>query len=106
MAFNHIYFNDQTTYGRLLRRALQKSEEADDELKDVRDVMVQMRDGADNPGDPTNYAEITNRFGFVSNAKAREAFLEIDSAFQKTSGDGAVSGVRSARDQLFNKLRG
>lgn len=106
MAFQHIHFNDQTQYGRLLRRALQMSEEADDLLTDVRDVMIQMRDGADNAADNTNYAEIASKFGFASNTKAREAFLELDSAYFKTSGNGQVDNVRAARDQLFAKLRG
>ena len=106
MAFAHIHFDDQTQYGRKLRRLLQLMEESDDLFQDVRDVMIQMRDGADNAGDVTNYAEVTSRFGFSSNTKAREAFLELDSAFSKTSGNGQVDNVRAARDQLFAKLRG
>jgi hypothetical protein len=106
MAFAHINFNDQLQHGRTLRRMLSLSEEADDLMADVRDAMIQMRDGADNAGDVTNYAEVTARFGFASNTKAREAFLELDSAFSKTSGNGAVTNVRAARDQLFAKLRG
>lgn len=106
MAFNFIYFDDQTQYGRKLRRLLQMSEDSDDLFADVRDVMIQMRDGADNAADTTNYAEVKARFGFVSNDAARNAFLELDSAFSKTSGNGTVSNVRAARDQLFAKLRG
>lgn len=104
MAFAHIHFNDQTTYGRMLRRMLQMAEESDDLMKDVRDVMIQMRDG-DGSVD-THYAEVASRFGFANNAKAKEAFDELDSAYSKTSGDGSVSNVRTARDQLFAKLRG
>ena len=104
MAFNHVHFNDQTAYGRMLRRALQLNEEGDDLLRDVRAVMIQMRDGDGSSDD--HYAEVTSRFGFASNAKARAAFEELDSAFSKTSGDGAVSNVRAARDQLYDKLRG
>ena len=106
MAFAHLYFNDQLQHGRMLRRTLQMMEQADDLLADVRDVMVQMRDGADNPADHTNYTEVASRFGFASNTKAREAFLELDSAYSKTSGNGVVTNVRAARDQLFAKLRG
>ncbi len=106
MAFTFIYFDDQTQYGRKLRRLLQMSEEADDLFTDVRDLMIQMRDGADNAADTTNYAEVKTRFGFVSNDAARNAFLEIDSAYAKTSGNGSVTNVRAARDQMFAKLRG
>jgi len=104
MAFQHIHFNDQTQYGRALRRALQLSEEADDGLTDVRDVMIQMRDG--DGSQDAHYAELTSKFGFASDAKARAAFEELDSAYSKTSGNGSVSNVRAARDQLYAKLRG
>jgi hypothetical protein len=106
MAFAHIHFNSSTTYGAMLRRMLNQMEAGDDEMQDVRDMMIQMRDGADNAGDHSNYAEVTARFGFATNTKAREAFLEIDSAYSKTSGNGSVTDVRAARDQLFAKLRG
>lgn len=104
MAFNHIYFNDQTQFGRKLRRLVQLLEESDDLFADVRDVMLQMRDG--DGSDAAHYAEVTARFGFDSNAKAKAAFDELDSAYSKTSGNGSVDNVRAARDQLFAKLRG
>lgn len=104
MAFQHIHFNDQTPYGRQLRRMLQMSEEADDLMKDVRDLMIKMRDG--DGSQDVHYAEVTTRFGFMSDTKSKEAFLELDSAYAKTSGDAQVDTVRSARDQLFAKLRG
>ena len=104
MAFSHIHFNDQTGYGRQLRRMLNLMEEGDDLMKDVRDVMIQMRDG--DGSQDVHYAEVTSRFGFASDAKARAAFEELDSAYSKTSGDGSVSNVRAARDQLYARLRG
>jgi hypothetical protein len=104
MAFQHIYFNESNQYGRDLRRLLDMSEQADDLFADVRDVMIQMRDG--DGSQDAHYAEVTARFGFDTDAKARAAFEELDSAYSKTSGDGSVSNVRSARNQLFAKLRG
>jgi hypothetical protein len=104
MAFNHIHFNDQTAYGRKLRRMLDLMEEGDDLMSDVRDLMIQMRDG--DGSQDAHYAELTTRFGFTSDAKARAAFEELDSAFSKTSGNGEVTNVRAARDQLYAKLRG
>jgi len=103
--FNHIHFNDQTTsYGRKLRRMLDLNEEGDDAMTDVRDCMLQMRDG--DGSQDAHYAEVTTRFGFVSDAKARAAFEELDSAYSKTSGNGSVANVKAARDQLYAKLRG
>jgi hypothetical protein len=104
MAFNHIHFNDQTQYGRQLRRVLDQAEESDDGFTDIRDLMIQMRDG--DGSQDAHYAELTTRFGFTSDAKARAAFEELDSAYSKTSGNGSVTNVRAARDQLFAKLRG
>jgi hypothetical protein len=117
MAFNHIYFNQSTQYGSKLRSLLNKMEQSDDEFADLRDVMVQMRDGDGSQN--VHYAEVTKRFGFgdydvtvggaptdAQNAKARAAFEELDSAFSKTSGNGSVTNVRAARDQVFAKLRG
>lgn len=116
MAFNHIHFDDTTQYGRLLRQCVRKLEESDDEFTDVRDVMIQMRDGDGSQN--VHYAEVVKKFKFdgfdptqgaptdAQNAKARAAFEELDSAYSKTSGNGSVSNVRAARDQLFAKLRG
>lgn len=104
MAFAHIHFNDQIQYGRSLRRALNISEEADDLLTDVRDLMVQMRNG--DGSQDVHYAELTTRFGFTSDTQARAAFEELDSAYSKTSGNGSVTNVRAARDQFYAKLRG
>lgn len=104
MAYAHIFFQNNTQYGRLLRQMLNANETADDQLQDVRDVMVQMRDG--DGSQDVHYARIQEKFGFDTDATARAAFEEIDSAFSKTSGNGSVSNVRAARDQLFAKLRG
>lgn len=117
MAFAHIYFNQGTQYGSKLRQLLTLMEQSDDLMVDVRDVMIQMRDG--DGSQASHYAEVTKRFGFGTydvsvggaptaeqNAVAKAAFDELDSAFSKTSGNGPVSNVRAARDQLFAKLRG
>jgi hypothetical protein len=104
MAAAHIHFDDQTQYGRKLRRALQLMEEGDDLLADVRDMMIQMRDG--DGSNAAHYALLVTRMGFPDNATAKAAFDELDSAFSKTSGNGSVSNVRAARDQLFAKMRG
>ena len=100
----HYHFDDSTTYGRKLRKMLNIMEEGDDDFADVRDMMIRMR-----PGDGSqdaHYSVIKMRFGFVSDAEARGAFEEIDSAYSKTSGNSSVDNVRAARDQLFGTLRG
>lgn len=104
MAASYIYFNDQTQFGRMLRALLRTLEAGDDQFEDVRDVMLQMRDG-DGTQD-AHYTDIRNKFGFDTDAKARAAFEELDSAYAKTSGNASVTNVRAARDQLFARLRG
>lgn len=117
MPFNHIYFNQGSQFGAMLRDLLRTLERGDDLFSDVRDVMIQMLDG-DGSAD-AHYTEIAKRFGFgdyditvggapsaLALSKAHSAFDELDSAYSKTSGNGSVSSVRAARDQLFAKLRG
>ncbi len=116
MAFAHISYDKNSQYGQKLFSLLTKLESSDDEFTDVRDLMIQMRDGDGSSN--VHYAEVVRRFKFADydttqgdptdaqNAKARAAFEELDSAYSKTSGNGSVSNVRSARDQLFAKLRG
>lgn len=104
MPFNHIHFNDQNQYGRILRRMLNQAEDADASIDDVRDMMIQMRDG-DGTQD-VHYAELTNRLGFASDAKARAAFELIDDAFQKITTNASVTNVKQSRNNLFNRLRG
>lgn len=116
MAFAHIYFDQSSQYGAKLRQLLNLMETGDDLFTDVRDVMIQMRDGDGSQN--VHYAEVVKRFRFADydptqgdptdaqNAKARAAFEELDSAYSKTSGNGSVDNVRAARDQLFAKLRG
>lgn len=99
-----LYYNPVTSsHGKFLQRALTASEDADRYLKQVRDMMAAMIVG-DGSAD-SHYAAITVRLGFTLDSDARAAFLEVDSAYAKTSGDSAVTGVRAARDQLFSKLR-
>jgi hypothetical protein len=104
MAFTHIHFDDTSQYGRILRNALQTNEAADDQLADVVGLIQSMLDG-DGTSD-AHYTEVTVRFAFPTNALAHAAFNELSSAYSKTSGNGSVSNVRAARDQMFAYLRG
>lgn len=104
MAFTHIHFDDTTQYGRILRRVIRTNEEADDLLADIVSLFSSMIDG--DGSQDAHYTEVTSRFAFPSNAVAHAAFNELTSAYAKTSGNGAVTNTRAARDQLFAFLRG
>lgn len=101
----HIYFDkNASAYSLKLRVLINALEEYDDLFTDIRDAMIQMRSG--DGSQDAHYATVKTRFGFSTDADARAAFEELDSAYSKTSGDGPVSNVRAARNQLFAKLRG
>lgn len=104
MAFNHIHFDENSQYGRLLRQMLRTNESADDQLADMVSLFQSMIDG--DGSQDAHYTEVTVRFAFPSNAVAHAAFNELASAYAKTSGNGAVTNTRAARDQLFAYLRG
>lgn len=104
MAFNHIHFDDSGQYGRLLRTTIRTNETADELLAEIMSLFESMIDG-DGSAD-AHYTEVTVRFAFPSNALAHAAFNELASAYAKSSGNGAVTNVRAARDQLFAFLRG
>ena len=104
MAFTHIHFDDNSQYGRILRQMLRTNEAADDQLADVVALIQSMLDG-DGTSD-AHYTEVTVRFAFPTNELAHAAFNELSSAYSKSSGNGSVSNVRAARDQMFAYLRG
>lgn len=101
MAFQHIYFNDQLTYGRKLRSALIKLKEGYSERDEVISVMTLMIDG--DGSNATQFAEVTSRFGFADNASAKAAWDELNSFASKDT-DASVTMAKTARNQALNKL--
>lgn len=111
----HILFDDSSKYGRQLRECLNLMERGDESQVDVRDFMVQMRSG--DGSQDAHYDTIVRRLGVegytptqgtptaLQLAAARALFEEFDSAFVKTSGNGSVTNVRAARDQVLSRLR-
>lgn len=112
MAIGYLHFDRATPHGQLFRQTLTQTENARDVLFDaraklleVRDVMIQMRDG--DGSQVAQYAELTNRFGFPNDATAQACFLELDSACGNLSNHGVtVTQLLLALDQLFAKTRG
>lgn len=103
MAATNIYFNDQTQYGRLLRRGLQQLEEGKDNLNDVIASMPHMIDG--DGSDAAQFTEVTSRYGFASNAAAKAAWDELNSLMFKLNTDSSVDSINAAMNQAFAKLR-
>jgi ribosomal protein L17 len=116
MAINHIHFNENNQYGQIVRSSLVQMESGDQAQAAVRDMLLQMINNAD-ASSIANFDEVVKRLevsDYVPNNAVTDAqrtvakalFDEIDSAYSKTSGDGSVSGVHAARQQLYSKLRG
>ena len=103
MATSNIYFDDQTQYGRLLRRGLNYLEDGKDILNDVLASMVHMIDG-DGSVD-THFTEVTARYGFPSNAIAKDCWDELNSVMAKLNTDTSVTSVDAAMSQVFAKMR-
>jgi hypothetical protein len=104
MAYNLITFDASLPYGRLLRNMLTANESADEQMAKVFRLIQDALEG-DGTSD-AHYDKVMSLFAFESNTKAHAFYEELASAFSKTSGNGSVSNVRAARDQLFAKLRG
>lgn len=101
----HYAFDRNSPAGFRLGRAHEGLDLALVGLVAERDTMLQMRDGADNPGDASNYAAVTAAYGFVSDAEARGAFLELDALVAKLTTDASVTDVHAAIKQFLSRLR-
>jgi hypothetical protein len=99
----YIGFNSNTEYGHKLRVLLNQLEESDEDFSKILGTMAQMLEG--DGSQDSHFSTIATNFGFPSETTARAAWNELQSAYSKTSGNGSVSSVRAARDQLFNKMR-
>ena len=107
MAANYIELDRNTEVGHKLSRYGPMLREAVDGLAQIRDALIQMRDG-----DGTNAADydvVVSEGGYVANdyvdanTAAKASFDELDSLLSKVNTDNAVSNVRAAIDQFCAK---
>lgn len=103
MAVTHLAFDDQTTHGRLIRRALNQIENGVEDLNDAIATMALMLSG--DGSDPAHFTYLTAKFGFASDAVAKAAWEELNSVQAKLTTDSSVSNVRAAQLQAFAKFR-
>jgi hypothetical protein len=93
MAVGHFGFNHSSTRGAALASALERLEQARDDLVQEVGTFVQMQDG----GALTAYA--VAQYGFAGTTEATAALAELESMA------GALAGIKATLDQGFNKLR-
>lgn len=100
MAANHIKFNDQTFFGRSIKRALQMIREGREVLGNVREAMIQARDG--DGSDAAHYDLLATEAGYAAgdyataNAAAKASFDELDSLHAKLTAPGGVGDSTGA----------
>lgn len=100
---NHYLYNPSgSTHGKFLQRVITANDDGDHWFKELMAMLIQMLDG--DGSQDAHFATITTRFGFADTTVAHAAYNELSSAYSKTSGDGNVSSVRAARDQLFARF--
>lgn len=105
MAVNHFSFNETSVHGKLLRKAINDLESGLEGLKDVIDVMTQMKETGTDGTQASHWSYATNRFEFRSDEDTLSAWNELNSAYSKLGSDATVDFVNSALLQLFSRLR-
>lgn len=103
MASTNIHFDDQKHHGRLLRSALHMLEGGLDALNDAFASMTHMKDG--DGSQAAHFTELTSRFGFTTDAKAKDAYDELNSLQAKLNTNASVTDVNAALLQAFSKFR-
>lgn len=107
MAANFIDFNRQTDVGRSIVRALGLVREGRELLRQLRAVMLQMRDG--DGSQAAHYDLLRIEAGYeagdyaTADAAAKASFDELDSLHAKLTTDASVSDVLTAVDQACAK---
>jgi hypothetical protein len=103
MASTNLHFDDQSHHGRLLRSALHMLEGGHEALNDAVASMNHMKDG--DGSQAAHFAEVTSRFGFVTDAKAKAGYDELNSVLFKLNTDSSVTDMNAALLQAFAKFR-
>ncbi len=113
----HINYDENSEFGRMLSQMVKANESADDQMRDVREAIIRMLDGQ-NGSQSSHFVRVVKLFGIegysptqgdpstIQLEAAQAMFNELESAYSKTSGNGSVDNVRAARDQFFDKMRG
>ena len=98
----HFDFNKQSQYGAQLHSHLQGLKTGKRGLKDILSTMTHMLTG--DGSQEAHYADIKEKFGFVSNAEAKDAMAELNSANAKIKDDTQQTNVHAALEQCFDKF--
>lgn len=104
MADLHLDFVNSTAHASRLRNTLSHGEAFLEGMAREIATMQLMIDG--NGSEASHFVGVAASYGFENTGvDAKAAWEELQSAYSKVSGDGAVSSVNAALKQLFNKLR-
>ena len=103
MASDNIFFDQQSTHGRLLRQGLSQLETGLDTLNNVLENLPHMIDG--DGTSVTHFNEVVTRYGFADTTAAKAAWDELNSMMAKLNTDTSVTSVNAAMLQAFAKMR-
>lgn len=103
MAVAHIAYSQASQHGAILRSGLISLEDSLARLNGIKGTMQLMIDGDGSSAD--HYAYMQGKFGFASNADAKAAWDELNSALFKLNTNSSVTDVNAALLQLFAKFR-
>lgn len=99
----HIFFDQRSQHGSMLRNLLNQLEFGRDTLFDMVATMQLMLEG-DGTQD-AHYSYMTTKFGFPDVATAHTAYNELVALQAKLNTNASVTNVLAAMDQAFNKFR-
>jgi hypothetical protein len=102
MAVTHYQFNPSTQSGGRLRNVLNQTENG--RLGLIKELGVMTGDLDGDGSDAAHFTNVVTRYGFGSNEYAKAAWEELNSAVAKINGNGSVSNVTAALEQLFVRL--
>lgn len=103
MAVSHITYNHSTPHGSQLANHLLQLEGGLEGLNDDLATMARMIDG--DGSQASHFTYMTGKYGFESDAVAKAAYEELQSAAAKLNTNSSVTDVNAALLQAFAKFR-
>jgi hypothetical protein len=103
MAMTHIQLGLSSTHGPILRGMLSSFENGYRGLVVMLATIQTMITG--DGSDPSQFSEVTTRFGFTSDIQSKAAWDELNSLMAKLTTDTDVTFVKTAIEQALAKFR-
>ncbi len=103
MAITHLFFNQNSQHGNMLRSTMAQLEGGLIQLNEVLGAMNLMLTGDGSL--TTHFPYMTAKFGFTDDATSQAAWQELTALAAKLNVDTSVTNVHAQLIQGFNKFR-